>query len=84
MHPNRVEMARRISYIVNQYHERGNHRRSLPKVWRKYVYPVYPISFRTMMNYLRIVREGESPDELPPGLYPLFEKWDKERHPWDT
>ena len=81
---NRIEMAQRISYIVNMYHERGNHKRSLRKVWAVYVYPVYAIGYRTMMDYLRIAREHQLPDEMPPGLYPLFDQWNEERKAWTT
>ncbi len=84
MHSNRIEMARRVSYIVHRYHERGNHKRSLRKVWSVYVYPVYAISYRTMMYYLAIARSLELPDEMPPGLYPLFDKWNEGRKAWDT
>ncbi|WP_052328688.1 hypothetical protein [Porphyromonas catoniae] len=84
-----MEKAARVRAIVERYHERGNHRRSYPMIHRTYVYPVYPMSLRTMMHYLMIAR-GEadtSPEvEAEParGLYPLFDAWDAERHPWDT
>lgn len=79
---NRIEMARNVYAIINRYHEPGNHRRSLRKVWQHYVYPIYPMSLRTMMELLRIAREHQSPGEIPPGLYPLFEGWDKKRTPY--
>jgi hypothetical protein len=42
------------------------------------------MSLRTMMELLRIAREHQSPREIPPGLYPLFEEWDKQRTPYTT
>ena len=56
-----MEKAARVHAIVARYHERGNHRRSLPMIYRTYVYTIYPISRRTMHYYLKLIREGETP-----------------------
>ncbi len=81
-----MEKAARVHAIVARYHERGNHRRSLPMIYRTYVYPIYPISLRTMHYYLKLIREGETPpkEEQECGLYPLFDAWDSGRNAWDT
>ena len=55
-------------------------------IYRAYVYPIYPISLRTMHYYLKLIREGETPpkEEQERGLYPLFDAWDSGRNAWDT
>ena len=38
--------------IVNKYYISGSYARSYYKVWKNYVFPLYPICYRTLLNYI--------------------------------
>lgn len=41
--------------IVNKYYIPNTYARSYKKVWKNFVYPKYPMSYRTLLNYLNVV-----------------------------
>lgn len=47
----RIALVRRM---VEAHYEPGRHDRSLKATWRRWVYPVYPMAYRTMCRYLRM------------------------------
>lgn len=50
----RVEMIREITA---KHYEQGNHLRSYKAVWRKWVNPVYPMTYDTYLRLLQISPE---------------------------
>lgn len=77
-HKSTIEQAQRIMTIVDRYYEPGNHRRSYRVVWDRYVRTIYPMTFRSFQNYLRIAREASQVDQPKPDAlaYSLFDFWD--------
>lgn len=76
-HKSTIEQAQRIMTIVDRYYEPGNHRRSYRVVWDRYVRTIYPMTFRSFQNYLRIARAQEEDKSPPDALaYSLFDFWD--------
>ncbi|MBR4273829.1 MAG: hypothetical protein IKQ30_13455 [Bacteroidales bacterium] len=55
-----------VSDIVEQHYEPGSYANSYYKVWRKYVYPQYPMCYRTMLNYVStpVPRELRQPEAV--------------------
>lgn len=51
-HKNTLRRIQLVCDIVQQHYEPGNYAKSYYKVWQKYVYPVYPCSYRTLLNYV--------------------------------
>jgi hypothetical protein len=42
-----------VCRIVKAHYEPGRHDRSLKAVWRRWVYPVYPVSYVTVRRYIK-------------------------------
>ena len=53
-HKSTIERTKKIRQIAEQYYEAGNNARCYKAVWKKYVYPIYPMCYRTFLNYLNI------------------------------
>jgi len=53
IHINTLKRIEIISEITNKYYEIGRLDRCYKTIWKKYIYPVYPISYRTYLRYLR-------------------------------
>lgn len=53
-HKNTIERAKKIRQLTEKYYEQGNNARCYKAVWRKYIYPVYPMCYRTYLNALAI------------------------------
>lgn len=51
---NYLRRVKHVCEIVNQHYEPGNYSKSYKKVWLQYVYPVYPMCYRTLLNYLGV------------------------------
>lgn len=51
-HKNTLQRIRLVCEIVQQHYEPGNYAKSYYKVWQKYVSPVYPCCYRTLLNYI--------------------------------
>ena len=41
-----------VCRIVDAHYEPGNYSKSYYQIWRKYVLPVYPMCYRTLLNYV--------------------------------
>lgn len=57
---NSLERAKRIKALTQMYYEPGNNARCYKAVWRCHVYPIYPMCYRTYLNYLNMDREPEA------------------------
>lgn len=51
-HVNTLRRMKLVCDIVNEHYEPGNQSKSYYQVWKKYVYPVYPCCYRTMLKYI--------------------------------
>lgn len=51
-HHNTILRMRHVCKIVNEHYEAGNYAKSYYKVWKNYVYPVYPMCYRTLLKYV--------------------------------
>ncbi len=49
-----LERVKLIKMLTDRYYERGNNARCYKEVWRKYINPIYPMCYRTYLNYLNI------------------------------
>lgn len=52
IHRNTLERMKHVCDIVQQHYEPGNQSKSYYRVWRDYVYPVYPCCYRTLLRYI--------------------------------
>lgn len=50
--------VKNVCDIVEKHYEPGTYEKSYYKVWMRYVYPVYPMCYRTMLNYINTVVPG--------------------------
>lgn len=62
IHKNTLLRAQCIAALATPYYEEGNQARCWRAVWRRYVYPVYPMCYNTFMKYMRISRMSEVSD----------------------
>lgn len=51
-HKNTLFRIRKMCDIVQQHYESGNYAKSYYKVWKQYVYPVYPMCYDTLLKYI--------------------------------
>lgn len=51
-HKNMLLKIKNVCEIVNQHYEPGNYAKSYYKVWAQYVYPLYPMCYRTLLKYI--------------------------------
>ena len=52
MHENTLRLIQQVQRLANQYYEAGRADRCLAEVWRRWVYPVYPICYETFRRYM--------------------------------
>ena len=73
---NTLRRIKLVCDIVQQHYEPGNYAKSYFKVWERYVNPVYPMCYRTLLRYIATpLRETREQPERP-GQLPLFDKND--------
>ena len=48
------DRAKMIRMLTERHYEAGNNARCYKAVWRMFIYPVYPMCYRTYLNYLSI------------------------------
>lgn len=56
-HKNTELRIANVLAIVNEHYEPGVQSKCYREVWRRYVYPVYPMCYRTLLTYLGTNRE---------------------------
>lgn len=50
----------KVCEIVQEHYEEGAHATCYKAVWKKHVYPLYPMSYRTFLNYIKTPLSKES------------------------
>lgn len=58
-HINTLQRIDLVCAIVKRYYEPGRRDRCYKEVWRRYVNPVYPMCYRTFLNYIGVNTELE-------------------------
>ncbi len=64
-HESTIKRVLLVRKLTERYYEAGNNQRCYKAVWRKYINPIYPMCYRTYLNYLNI------PTPPPPPPTPL-------------
>lgn len=54
MRENRLRMIQRVQELALAHYELGRLDRCYAEVWRRYVYPVYPICYDTFLRYMAV------------------------------
>lgn len=49
---NYIQRIRLVCKIVQEHYEPGNQTASYKEVWRRYVNPVYPMCYHTLLRYI--------------------------------
>ncbi|WP_298551731.1 hypothetical protein [uncultured Parabacteroides sp.] len=58
-HRNTLRRIELVCDIVRTHYEPGRRDRCYKEVWRRYVCPVYPMCYRTFLNYIGVNVERE-------------------------
>lgn len=53
-HRNTLKRIELVCSIVKEHYEPGRRDRCYKEVWRRYVCPVYPMCYRTFLNYIGV------------------------------
>ena len=53
-HRNTLKRIDLVCQIVREHYEPGRRDRCYKEVWRRDVYPVYPMCYRTFLNYIGV------------------------------
>ena len=74
---NTLRRVRLVCAIVKEHYEPGVLRKCYKAVWREHGYPVYPMCYRTFLNYVSTppsqLREADASERLhPPDQLSLF------------
>ncbi len=59
IHTNTIKKALLVKAILDEHYEPGNQAKMIAGVWRTKIVKVYPISYRTLMRYLRIAEKAQ-------------------------
>lgn len=70
-HKNTLKRIDLVCAIVKRHYEPGRRDRCYKEVWRRYVCPVYPMCYRTFLNYIgvNVERERNRNDERQLSLF---------------
>lgn len=78
-HINTLRRIERVAEITEKHYEIGRLDRCYKEVWRRYVDPVYPMSYRTYLRYVQTNYKKEIRERtVPPGQLTLFGDGDAE------
>ena len=70
-----LERAKKIRSLTERYYESGNNSRCYKAVWKKFVYPIYPMSYHTYLSYIGLpTTHQEHPDCIELCLFDFFDK----------
>lgn len=64
-HESTIKRVQLVRKLTERYYEAGNNQKCYKAIWRKYINPIYPMCYRTYLNYLNI------PTPPPPAPTPL-------------
>lgn len=53
-HESTIERVRMVRAVTERHYERGNQSRCYKAVWRRHIYPMFKICYRTYREYLGI------------------------------
>lgn len=53
-HKNTLRRIEQVAMLTARHYEAGRLDRCYKAVWRKYIYPVYPMDYRTYLRYLGV------------------------------
>ena len=72
-HKNTLLRIKHVCEITQQYYEEGNLQKCYKEIWRRYVYPIYPMCYHTYLSYIRTpmgdLKEKEDDDPLQLSLF---------------
>lgn len=51
-HKNFINRIRLVCQIVQEHYEPGDQSKSYYQIWKKFVNPVYPMCYRTLLRYI--------------------------------
>ena len=78
-HINTLRRIERVAEITEKYYEVGRLDRCYKEVWRRYVTPIYPMSYRTYLRYVQTNYKKEIRERItPPVQLTLFGNGDAE------
>lgn len=63
LHRNYIQRIRLVCKIVQEHYEPGDQSKCYYQVWKRYVNPVYPMCYRTMLRYISTPLPKEEPEE---------------------
>ena len=67
------DRAKLIQSLTARYYERENNARCYKAVWKKFIYPVYPMCYKTYLNYLNLPPDPPAQEgRRNPGLFDGF------------
>ena len=72
-HRNLIKRIRLVCRIVQEHYEPGNQAKCYYQVWKKYVNPVYPMCYRTMLRYISTPLPKEEEQTKDPNQLTLFD-----------
>lgn len=70
-HKNTLLRIKHVCDIVQQHYEPGRQDKCYRAVWKNYVFPIYPMCYRTFLNYINTPTGTSGSDE--PGQLKLFD-----------
>ncbi|MBQ3250442.1 MAG: hypothetical protein IJB05_04785 [Bacteroidales bacterium] len=66
-HKNTLLRIKHVCEITQLHYEEGNLQKCYKEIWRKYVYPIYPMCYHTYLSYIRTpmseLRERDEEDD---------------------
>ena len=63
-HKNTLLRIKKVCELTQQHYEPGRQDRSYKSVWRKFVYPIYPMHYRTYLKYINTpLPKEKEPDD---------------------
>ncbi|KGF16423.1 hypothetical protein HMPREF1640_09980 [Prevotella sp. S7-1-8] len=72
-HKSTIERTKMLRSITERYYEAGNNRRCYKAIWKRYINPIYPMCYRTYLNYLNIPTTPPKVDALQLTLFDYFD-----------
>ena len=52
MHENHMQKIRNVCELTRRHYQPGRQDRSYKAIWRNLIYPLYPMCYRTFLNYV--------------------------------
>lgn len=61
MHENARTKMELVRNLAEKFYEPGRQDRCWRQVWKRHIYPVYPMCYRTFLRYIRVSRTKPDP-----------------------